>query len=151
MLCTKFGWNFVNIFKLFRYHLPLEKDLALHLYKLEFPSHKVALYQDSSKLTKWFWRSFVNVYLIFPNYLLLEKGVALYLKKLESFSTKVALCQVWLKLAHCFWREDENVKSLQWQRRQWWRLAMDKLRSGSSFEPWAYLSLKIFLKKGNQN
>ena len=29
--------NFVNVFSLFHNNLPLEKDVALHLNKLEFP------------------------------------------------------------------------------------------------------------------
>ena len=32
--------NFFNVFSQFRYHLPLEKGGALHLYRLEFPSLK---------------------------------------------------------------------------------------------------------------
>ena len=37
--------NSVNVFLLFRYHLPLEKGWALHLNTFEFPSHKDALCQ----------------------------------------------------------------------------------------------------------
>ena len=36
-------FNFVNIFSLFRNHLPLENDWALHLTKFESPSPNVAL------------------------------------------------------------------------------------------------------------
>ena len=99
--------NFVNVFSLFCYYLPLEKGIALHLNKLESPSTKNALCQVCLKLTQWFWRrrflNFVNVFSLFRNYLPLEKGGAL-LKKLESPSPKDALCQVWLKLAQWFWR-----------------------------------------------
>ena len=38
-------WNFVNVFSLFRNYLPLEKGVALHLYKLEFPSSNNTLWQ----------------------------------------------------------------------------------------------------------
>ena len=37
--------NFVNVFSLFRYHLPLEKGGAIHLNKLESPLPKKALCQ----------------------------------------------------------------------------------------------------------
>ena len=55
MHCAKFGWkwpsgsgegdlfNFVNAFSLFRHYLPLEKDRALHLNKIESPSPNDAL------------------------------------------------------------------------------------------------------------
>ena len=69
MLCAKFGWNwpsgyeeeyflknFINVFLLFRYYLPLEKDRVLHLKKLESPSPKDALCQVWLKLAQWFWR-----------------------------------------------------------------------------------------------
>ena len=48
--------NFVNVFSLFRNYLPLGKGGALHLNKLESPSHKDALCQVWLKLAQWFWR-----------------------------------------------------------------------------------------------
>ena len=45
--------NFVNLFSLFRFYLPLEKDEALHLNKVEFPSPKDTLCQDWLKLAQW--------------------------------------------------------------------------------------------------
>ena len=66
MLCAKFGWNwpsgsgdflkFVNVFLQFRNYHPLEKGGALHLNKLESPSHKNALCKVWLKLARWFWR-----------------------------------------------------------------------------------------------
>ena len=50
------SWNNLNIFLLFRYCLPLEKDVALNLNKLESPPTKVALCPVWWKLTQWFWR-----------------------------------------------------------------------------------------------
>ena len=59
MHCVLFGWNWpsgtveedffysVNVFSLFRHYLPLKKDRALHLNKLESPSPKDALCQLS--------------------------------------------------------------------------------------------------------
>ena len=38
-------FNFVNVFSLFRNYVPLEKDGALHLYKLESPSPRDTLCQ----------------------------------------------------------------------------------------------------------
>ena len=48
--------NFVNVFSLFGYYLPLEKGGALHLNKLESPLPKDALWQVWLKLAQWFWR-----------------------------------------------------------------------------------------------
>ena len=46
--------NFVNVFLLFRYYLPLEKGLALHLKKKnEFPSLKDALCLVLLILANW--------------------------------------------------------------------------------------------------
>ena len=85
-----------------------EKELLLHLKKLESPSPKDALCQVWIKLALCFWRrgffNFVNVFSLFRNYLLLEKGGPLHLNKLDSPSPRVALCQVWLKFAQWFWR-----------------------------------------------
>ena len=104
MLYAKFGWNwssgllnFVNVFSLFRNYLPLEKDRALHLNKLESPSPEDELCRVWLKLLQWFWRNkfnSVNVFSLFRN-----EGRALHLNKLESPSPEDELCQVWLKLA----------------------------------------------------
>ena len=62
MLFTKFAWtwpsgsgedffkNIVNVFLLFHIYLRLEKSVALHLNKLEFPTPKDALWQIWLKL-----------------------------------------------------------------------------------------------------
>ena len=52
MVLEKKIFNFVNVFLLFRNYLPLEKDTALHLYKLESPSPKDALCQVRLKLAQ---------------------------------------------------------------------------------------------------
>ena len=66
IFCAEFGWNwpigsgeedflnFVNVFSLFRYHLPLENDVVLRLKKS--PSNKNALCQVWLKLDQWLWR-----------------------------------------------------------------------------------------------
>ena len=66
MLCAKFDRNwpsgsgeedffdFLNVFSLFRNYLPFEKDMALHLKKLESSSPKDALCQVWLKLAQWF-------------------------------------------------------------------------------------------------
>ena len=54
--------NFVYIFLLFRYFLPLKKSRALHLNKHVCPSPKHALCQVWLKLAQWFWRGFLNIF-----------------------------------------------------------------------------------------
>ena len=75
-------FNFVNVFSLFRNYLRLEKGRALHLNKLESPSHKDALYQVWLKLVQWFLRrrflNFVNVYSPIRNNRSLEKSRVLH-------------------------------------------------------------------------
>ena len=74
--------NFINVFSLFRYYLPLEKGGALRLKKRESPSPKDALCQIWLKLAWWFWRrrflNSVNVFSLFCDFLPLEKGRALH-------------------------------------------------------------------------
>ena len=48
--------NFINVFSLFRYYLPLEKSVAFHLNIIEFPSPKHVSCQVWLKLIQWFWR-----------------------------------------------------------------------------------------------
>ena len=83
--CTKFGrwiFNFVNLFFAISNYLPLEKGMALHLNKFQYPSPKDGLCQVLLKLAQWFWRrrflNFVNVFSLFRNYLYLEKDSALH-------------------------------------------------------------------------
>ena len=48
-------FNFVNIFSLFCFYLPLEKVVVLHLKKIESSSPKDGLCQVWLKLAQWFW------------------------------------------------------------------------------------------------
>ena len=48
--------NFVYLFLLLPYYLPLENGVALHLNNLEFPLPKDALCQFSLKLALWFFK-----------------------------------------------------------------------------------------------
>ena len=115
MLSGKFLWNWaraflnsINVFSLFRIYLPLERGMALHLNKPEYPSPKNALCQVWLKLALLFLRrrflNFVNVFSLFCNHPSLERGMALHLNKIEFTLSKDALYQVWLKLAQWFWR-----------------------------------------------
>ena len=49
-----FFLNFVNVFLLSGYHLPLEYSVSLHFNKLESPLHKYALCQVWLKFAQWF-------------------------------------------------------------------------------------------------
>ena len=121
MLYAKFGLNwpisFGKIFFLYisslyvRYFvsiLPLKKDMALPLIKLESPLPKDALCQVWLKLASWFQGIFFlnsfNVFTLFPTYLPLVKGVTLHFNKFESSLPKEALCKVWLKLTQWIYR-----------------------------------------------
>ena len=58
--------NFINVFSLFRYYLPLGKYMALHMNKIEFPSPKNASRQVWLKLATRFWRiRFLNFFYVF--------------------------------------------------------------------------------------
>ena len=130
--------NFVSLFSLFCYHLPLEKFMALHLNKFESLSHKNALCQVWFKLALWFCRRrFLNLVNVFYNYFPLEKGMALHLNKLEFPSPKEAFCLVWLKLVDWFWRK-------RWKCEKYTDGQSDDRRSEKI--TWAFSSgeLKIF-------
>ena len=90
-------FKFINAFSLFHNYFPLEKGVAFHLNKLEFPSPNNALCQVWLKNVAHFSREedlkFCQFSLI-CNYLPFEKGVVLQLNKIESPSPKDALCQV---------------------------------------------------------
>ena len=91
--------NFVHVFSLFPYYLPLEQGGAIHLNKLESSSPMDALCQVWLKFVQWFlmrrrFYNFVNVFSLLRDYLPLQKSGALHLNKLESPSPKHALCQV---------------------------------------------------------
>ena len=84
----------------FRYYLPLEKGVTIHLNKLESLPSKDALCHVCLILAKQFWKRIflinLNRNLLFRYHFPLEKGVDLHLNKLESPSSKDALYQVWI-------------------------------------------------------
>ena len=86
------------------YNLPLEKDGAFHLHKLESHSSKDAC---TMFCVNWLsgigiiYFNFVNEFPLFRYYLPLEKDGDLHLNKLESPSPKDDFCQVWTQW---FWR-----------------------------------------------
>ena len=92
---------------LFR-HLPLKKDRALHLNKLESSLPKDALCKVWLNLACRFLRKYIQIlwmysccFVIFP---CSKRTKPFIIKKLESPSHIDALCQVWLKLAQWFLR-----------------------------------------------
>jgi hypothetical protein len=56
VVCDKRFLNNPTPFLHFCGYLPFQKNLALDLYKFEFPLPKDDLYQDLLKLACWFWR-----------------------------------------------------------------------------------------------
>ena len=80
--------NFVIVFLLFRYNLPIEKGMTLHWNKLESPSPWDVYCQVWLNMIQLVWRRrifyLVKVFLLFLYYLPLEKDKALHLNKLES-------------------------------------------------------------------
>ena len=101
--------NFVNVFSLCSYYLPLKK-VGPFIWTNLSPDHHQRMHYAKFRLN-WpsgsgedFFLNFVNVFSLYSNYLPLRKGGALHLNKLEFSTPKDALCQVSLKLAQWFWR-----------------------------------------------
>ena len=67
--------NIINVFPLFHYYLSLEKGVALHLNKFEFPSSRDALRQIGQNLAcgSRIFFYFISVCLLFRYHLPLEK------------------------------------------------------------------------------
>ena len=172
MLCAKFRWNYLSgsggeilqwIFSLFRYRLPLETEVALHLKKtFESTLLKDALCHVCLKLAQIeFWRTrFLNISVIYLDISLfcpLEKGRALYVDTFESIGFMFG----WL-WSNGSGDEDENVKNLPTDRRIERRTdATDNRRSEKftltfSLISWAKMWKKIsldfsfFNHKGNR-
>ena len=107
--------NFVYLFSLFRNYRLLEKIMALHLDKLDFPSTKNALCR-----VRCFWRrrflDFVNVFSL--------------LSPFESHSSKDFYTKFGWNWPSSSGEEDENVKSLQKDGRTDGRQAIRTFRSG---------------------
>ena len=83
--------------------------MALHLYKLEFPSSKYALWKVWLKLAQWFWRwSFLKFVNVFSLVVIISPWKRAW--PFESPSPKDAFCQVWLKLAQWSWRRRWNCE-----------------------------------------
>ena len=142
MLCANFGWNwlsgsgeedffnFVNVFSLFRYYLPLEKGGALHLNKLESPLPKDVLCQVWLKLAQWFWRRRLFISSMYfhylCNYLPLEKAGPFIWTNLNPLHPRMLCAKFGWNWPSGSGEEDENVKSLRQLRRQKRRRTTDK-------------------------
>ena len=96
--------NFVYVFLLFGYFLPLENGVALHLNNLESSSPKEALSLILFKLAQWFLRrTSLNFVYLFHYLVIISswKRVWPFIKTNLNLdpSHNDALYQVWLKLA----------------------------------------------------
>ena len=93
MVLKKNILNFVYVFSLICYNLPLEKDGAFRLHKLESHSSKDAC---AKFCINWLsgigiiYFNFVNEFPLFRYYLPVEKDGDLHLNKLESPSPRYA-------------------------------------------------------------
>ena len=107
-------FNFVNVVSLFRNYLPLKKNVALHLNKLEFLSPKefFSLVKNGTMaLEKKIFSKYFSYFVIISPW---KKGEALHLNKLESPLPKDSLFQVCMSLAKWFgrrrfWKKIVNV------------------------------------------
>ena len=94
--------------------------MVLHLKKVESPSPKDALCQVWLKLAQWFWRrnffNFFNVFSLFCNYLPLKKAGPFIWTKLNPLYPGILSAKFGSNCPSGS-GEDENVKSLQTDRR----------------------------------
>ena len=98
------------------------------------------------KWAQWIWRrrfflNFVNVFSLFHNYLPLEKAEALHLKKMNPLHPRMHCANFGWNGPSGSGEEDENVKSLQTDRRTDRRRT--KSYQKSSLELSAQVSLKV--------
>ena len=115
--------NFVNVFSLICYYLPLEKDGTPYLNKLEsqIPFTQrcfvPSLVENSHVvLERKIFKACLCIFAI-SSLSPLGKGRGSLFEQASNPFTKKSLCKVLLKLAKWF-EEDGNVKSLQTDRRQ---------------------------------
>ena len=87
--------NFVYVFLLYRYYLLLEKELAIHLTKLEFLSTKNNVFQVLFKLDQYFFIKGILHFVMYERFLLFSffpwKRRYPFLNKFESPSPKNVL------------------------------------------------------------
>ena len=103
--------------RLFRYYLPLEKDVAHHLNKLEYSSSKDVLCKVWLKFSRWIlkkimvFKCIINLIVLFCYYLPLEKGVVLefFLNKLESPFTKGCFMQSVVEIGTVFQEKKTKI------------------------------------------
>ena len=110
--------KFVDVFSIFRYYLPFEMAVTLHLNKIKSSLSKDALCEVWLKLAQLLWGRFLKfrqcIFSIFRNYLRLETGVALYLKKkLNPLKPRIHCAKIGWNWPSRSGEEDENVKILQ--------------------------------------
>ena len=91
--------NFVNVFSLFRFYLPLKRT-----WPFIWTILKDALSQVWLKLSQWFWRRGFQISSMYFRYFVIISSWALpfYFNKLEFPLPKDDFCQVWLKLVQWF-------------------------------------------------
>ena len=114
---------YINGFLLFHYYLPFENDKDLSLNKFESQSFKEAFRKFWLKLTQCLWRIVCPWKRAGPS-IWKKNLVSLYPRMLcaKGFKRSPSIEQTWIPLNKdmfgCHREEDENVKSLQRQRRR---------------------------------
>ena len=144
-----------NIILHFRYYLPLEKGVAIHLNKLKSPSSKDALCQVWLKLVQWFWiRRFLNIFNIilhFRCYLPLEKGVALRLSSTQGYLVQSlveigpVVMEKKLKMWKVYRQTDDRQHVLRKAHLSFQLRWAKKLIKNMDWNSWVYIKLKLLL------
>ena len=103
-------------------YLSLEKSRALHLNKLGSPSFKDALCQVWLKLVQWFLRRFFKISSMYFRYFViispLKMAGPFIWTNLNPLHPRMLCAKFGWNWHSGSWEEDENVKSLQTDRRR---------------------------------
>ena len=115
------------------YFLPLEKDKALHLNKVQSPLLKDALCQVWVKSAQWLWRrrffNFVNVFSVFRNYLPLEKSYEqTWIPFTQGNFVPSLVNWNWPRRWKCHWKVYRQTTDDRWSEKLAWAFSSGELK-----------------------